>query len=218
LLLIFDLDGTLIDSSQDLALSMNATREHFGMPPLNPNLIYSYVGNGVPVLVRRAFGPDAPEELVQAGIAFFRDFYGKHALDRTSLYPGIRRSIEQLTGSGHQLAILTNKPAEISRSIVSGLGVGHFFQRIYGGDSFPAKKPDPVGIETLVSELGAERADTMMIGDSAVDIQTGRNASVTTCGVAWGFQPETFLACEPDFLAHQPSDLVAYASNASFSG
>ncbi|MGH9583417.1 MAG: HAD hydrolase-like protein, partial [Bryobacteraceae bacterium] len=117
MLLIFDLDGTLIDSSEDLAIAMNATREHFGLTPLDPKLIYSYVGNGAAVLVRRAMGPHASEELVRDAVAYFLPFYIKHAMDHTYLYPGIRETINELS-EAHTLAVLTNKPASISREIV----------------------------------------------------------------------------------------------------
>ena len=93
LLLIFDLDGTLIDSAKDLAITMNATRAHFGMPPLDPNLIYSYVGNGASVLVRRALGPDVSEALAEEGLRFFLRYYRAHALEHTQPYPGVPEMI-----------------------------------------------------------------------------------------------------------------------------
>jgi phosphoglycolate phosphatase len=210
LLLIFDLDGTLIDSSEDLAISMNATREHFGMTPLDPQLIYSYVGLGATVLVRRAFGSDAPEKLIHEALAFFLPFYERHALEHTRLYPGIREIIGELAAAGHMLSILTNKPAGTSRKIAVALGVAEHFTRIYGGDSFPKKKPDPVGITTLMAEFEASNAATLMIGDSSVDVQTGRNAAVRTCGVAWGFQPGSFREHPPDLIVQHPSELMEH--------
>lgn len=207
MLLIFDLDGTLIDSSHDLALAMNAARERFGRPPLDPNLIFSYVGNGIPMLVRRAMGPDASEELIRDAIAYFRAFYEQHATDRTRFYPGICEAVHQLSAT-HTLAILTNKPERISREIIAFLGMEDHFTQIYGGDSFATKKPDPVGIETLTSELAVPREQTLMIGDSGVDVRTARNAGVRSCGVAWGFQPDTFEADPPDLMIRHPAELV----------
>ncbi|MGH9610763.1 MAG: HAD family hydrolase [Bryobacteraceae bacterium] len=206
MLLIFDLDGTLIDSSEDLATATNATLENFGQVPLDPYLIYSYVGNGVPMLVRRAFGPHVSEESIRQAVAFFLTFYAAHATDRTCLYPGIREALDRLSAD-HTLAILTNKPAAVSREIVSFLGVEDYFVRLYGGDSLAHKKPDPVGIATLMAELGAAPEQSWMIGDSFVDIRAARNAGVRSCGVAWGFQPDSFAADPPDLLIRHPREL-----------
>lgn len=209
MLLIFDLDGTLIDSAKDLAISMNATRERFGMPPVDPELIYSYVGNGAAVLVRRALGPDASEALVQEALLYFLKFYRMHALEHTQLYPGVRETLEELSKSGHHLTVLTNKPVRISSDIVGALGLQSHFLRVYGGDSFISKKPDPIGIRTLISEADASLHTTLMVGDSGVDIQTARNAGVRSCGVTWGFQPEAFELDPPDLLIHEPHELLA---------
>jgi phosphoglycolate phosphatase len=209
LLLIFDLDGTLIDSSVDLAISMNATRQHVGMPPLDPALIYSYVGNGAATLVRRALGSGASEELVQSALAFFLRFYRAHALEHTKLYPGVREVIETLAADGHTLAVLTNKPVRISTDIIAALKLSDLFLRVYGGDSFPQKKPDPIGIMTLQQEANAGVSDTLMVGDSGVDVETARNAGVRSCGVTWGFQPEAFETYAPDYLIRSASELLA---------
>jgi len=208
LLIIFDLDGTLIDSSTDLAISMNATREHFGLAPLDPALIYSYVGNGAAVLVRRAMGSNASDETVQNALKFFLSFYRKHALEHTKLYPGVGEAIETLYGAGHKLAVLTNKPVRISFDIVGALGLQRFFMRVYGGDSFPCKKPDPIGAIQLIREAGVTPSETLIVGDSGVDVQTARNAGVRSCGVTWGFQPEAFELDRPDLLIRDPRQLV----------
>ncbi len=213
MLIIFDLDGTLIDSSKDLAISMNATREHFGLLPLDPNLIFSFVGNGAEMLVRRALAPDAAEESVQEGLAFFLKFYRSHALQHTRLYPRIRETLEELTASGHKLAVLTNKPQRISFDIIAALGLKDCFFRVYGGNSLPAKKPDPIGITTLMNETGITAAETVMVGDSGVDVQTARNASVKSCGVSWGFQPETFRNNPPDIVVESAPELLRYLIN-----
>lgn len=208
MLIIFDLDGTLIDSAKDLAVSMNATRTHFGMSPLDPALIYSYVGNGVPMLVRRALGPEISEDALQEAVQFFLKFYRAHALEHTQLYPGVRESVDEIFAAGHRLTILTNKPVKISSDIVRALGLQEHFLSIYGGDSFPSKKPDPIGIKTLMQESGAAAAETIMVGDSGVDVQTARNAGVRSCGVAWGFQPEGFQIDAPDVLIQEPRELL----------
>ncbi len=209
MLIIFDLDGTLIDSAEDLAISMNATRQYFGMPALDPAVINSYVGNGAAVLVRRGLGTDASDALVAEGLEFFLKYYRRHALEHTQLYPGIRELVEELSAKGHELAVLTNKPVKISVDIVGGLGLGKHFPRVYGGDSFPRKKPDGIGIATLMSEADFSTDETLMVGDSGVDIQTARNAGVRSCGVAWGFQPEAFQIDVPDVVIREPRDLLS---------
>jgi phosphoglycolate phosphatase len=214
MLIIFDLDGTLIDSARDLAISMNATREQFGMAPLDPELIYSFVGNGAAVLVRRALGADVPEPTVTEALQFFLQFYRAHALEHTQLYPGVREMVQALAGESHKLAVLTNKPIRISRDILSALELTPSFARVYGGDSFAGKKPDPIGIRTLMDETGTAAHETWMVGDSAVDVQTARNAGVRSCGVAWGFQPASFEFDRPDLLIEKPQDLVQFLTAA----
>lgn len=207
-LLIFDLDGTLIDSRLDLAHAVNATRAQAGRGPLPHEQIFSFVGNGAPVLIQRSMGPEASEEEVRNALEFFLDYYRHHALDYTILYPGVREAIEKFHGSGAKLAILTNKPVKISWRIVRGLDMARFFFQIYGGNSFAHKKPHRIGIDTLRSEAGAGADETWMVGDSYVDVQTARNAGVSCCGVSWGFQPETFREFPPDVLVDRLEDLA----------
>jgi len=199
-LLIFDLDGTLIDSRLDLAHSVNAARAHMGMPPLEDDLVCSYVGNGAPVLIRRALGERASAAEVQTGLEFFLAHYRDHALDCTTLYPGVRDSLDRLRAAGIPMAVLTNKPVDVSRAILSGLGVGAHFFEVYGGGSFEFKKPHPIGVETLVRQAGVARERTMMVGDSSVDILTARNAGVKSCGLTYGLQPESLSDPPPDLL------------------
>jgi phosphoglycolate phosphatase len=209
-LLIFDLDGTLIDSRLDLAHSVNAARAHLGLPPLDDELVVSYVGHGAPMLLRRALGDGASDAEVQAALAYFLAHYREHALECTTFYPGVRESLERWHGAGKRLAVLTNKPVDISRKIVDGLGAGGLFFRIYGGDSFEFKKPDPIGIETLRKEAGVGRDRTMMVGDSSVDIETARNAGVRGCGVTWGLQPDSLANPAPDLLVDRMEQLAGW--------
>jgi phosphoglycolate phosphatase len=207
-LVIFDLDGTLIDSSRDLANAVNATRTHLGLAPIENETVYSYVGNGAPVLIRKALGPEYADEEVQSALEYFLAYYREHMLDNTVLYPGVREVLDEFRRAGLTMAVLTNKPVRFSQGIVDGLGLGAHFRRVYGGNSFEQKKPHPVGIETLMSEAGAAREETLMVGDSSVDVQTARNARVTACGVTWGFQPDTFAAWPPDFLVNTAGELA----------
>jgi len=214
-LLIFDLDGTLIDSKLDLVHSVNAARGLMNLAPISEEVVSSYVGNGAPILMRRALGPEASEADVERGLEFFLKYYRAHMLDNTRLYPGVKNALDRLHEAGEKMAVLTNKPVRFSRSLVEGLGLaGHFFQ-VYGGNSFVQKKPDPIGIETLLGESGATRDRTIMVGDSGVDVQTARNAKVRACGVSYGFQPESFVEYPPDLLVDDMCELADYVLNPS---
>jgi len=207
-LLIFDLDGTLIDSKRDLADSVNATLASMGHAPLPDDVVASYVGNGAPALIRGIL-PGASEEQIEGALAYFLRYYRDHMLDATTLYPGVRQALDRLHAARIPLAILTNKPVRFSERLIEGLDLGAHFFRIYGGNSFEEKKPHPRGIEALMAESGADRARTVMIGDSAVDVLTARAASVRACGVSWGFQPETFTQAPPDFVIDDMRALAA---------
>ena len=207
-LVIFDLDGTLIDSKLDLAHAVNATRAHMTMSPLEHERVYSYVGNGAPVLIRRALGEQATETEVQEALEFFLEYYRDHCLDYTTLYPGVKPALDRLRAAGKRLAVLTNKPVRMSRAILDGLGVGgHFFQ-VYGGNSFDFKKPNPIGVLALMREAGVSAGQTLMVGDSSVDIQTAVNAGIPSCGVTYGFQPETLADPPPDRMVDRMEELA----------
>lgn len=200
-LFIFDLDGTLIDSSRDLAISTNAMLRHMGRPEIDELTVNSYVGDGAAKLVRRALDDGAAEEEFEAAYKFFIRYYRDHSLENTRLYDGIEDVLRTLRQSGGTLAVLTNKPVKISRDILDGLRVADYFARVYGGDSFPVKKPDPIGIETILKETSFPPESATMIGDTSVDTMTARAAGVRSCGVAWGFKPATLNDPPVDILA-----------------
>ncbi|HWG58853.1 MAG TPA: HAD-IA family hydrolase [Candidatus Acidoferrales bacterium] len=196
--LIFDLDGTLIDSKLDLALSTNAMLGKMGCAPLPDETVFSYVGNGAAMLVRRALGESTATAQVEQALAYFLDYYREHMLDNTVTYPGVREALDAL--AGRPMAVLTNKPVIFSRAILDGLGLSGYFQRVYGGNSFEKKKPDPTGAQTLLREFGAAPREAMMIGDSDVDVRTARNAGIWSCGVTYGLCPATLSVYPPDVL------------------
>jgi len=204
-LVVFDLDGTLADTKQDLAQSVNAMREHLGLGPLPLEAVTSYVGHGVTVLIKRALGNHTPDGEVEKGITFFLDYYAHHLLDNTIAYPGVREALEGL--GNRKLAILTNKPTRFSREIITGLGLAPYFFEIYGGDSFPLKKPDPMGIKTLMNHVSISAEKTLIVGDSDTDVLTGRNAGVWTCGVTYGFGSQSLEEAGPDLLLDNLRDL-----------
>ena len=215
-LLIFDLDGTLIDSRLDLIHSVNATLRHIGRPELDGRVIASYVGDGAPVLVRRVLGDNPDPTLLQEALEYFLGYYRVHKLDQTTLYAGIPEVLARLAPLhdasplnqvSRLMAVLTNKPVNPSRDIVCALGLGEFFIRIYGGNSFPTKKPDPQGAQTILQESGVSEHEALMIGDSSVDVLTGRNAGMWTCGVTYGFAPHTLREVPPDVLVDSPREL-----------
>lgn len=212
-LLIFDLDGTLIDSRLDLVHSVNATLRHMKRPELPDDVIASYVGDGAPALIQRALGNEAADEkLVRSGLEYFLAHYREHKLDHTHVYQGITEALGTLqnshNGRPRKMAVLTNKPVNLSRAIVDALGLGKFFGRVYGGNSFATKKPDPEGAQTILREMGAGPQQTLIVGDSGVDVLTGRNAGMWTCGVTYGFAPHTLLDTPPDVVLDQPSELA----------
>ena len=207
-LLVLDLDGTLIDSSLDLALAVNATRQRFGLDPLSLDQVASYVGNGAEMLIRRSLQPDASDRSVRDGLQFFLQYYRENMLVNTILYPGVREALESWRTAGKKMAVLTNKPVRFSRDLVAGLGIAEFFARIYGGNSFESKKPDPYGLKFIMRELRTTPDRTLMIGDSSVDVLTARNAGTDCAGVTFGLRPQDFECFPPDDLVN---DLRALA-------
>jgi phosphoglycolate phosphatase len=216
-LLVFDLDGTLIDSARDLCNSVNAALAHMNRPPLPDPIIAGFVGNGAPMLVRRTLAVEhnipvdqVDEAELATAYAFFLDHYREHKLDFTYAYDGALESLAALRltadGAPRKMAVLTNKPVRPARAICEGLGMGAYFMRIYGGDSFPLKKPDPMGLHSLMEEAGARPDETVMIGDSKVDVLTARNAGVWSLGCQFGFGPQNLMEAPPDIIVDSAFD------------
>jgi phosphoglycolate phosphatase len=213
-LLVFDLDGTLIDSAQDLCNSVNAALQAFGLGPLPDPAIAGFVGNGAPLLMRRALAmasscaiDQVDDDLFNKAYAFFLQYYREHKLDFTYAYDGVLDALKALhelhdapSGPSRIMAVLTNKPVRPARGICEGLGLADYFLHIYGGDSFPLKKPDPLGLRSLMEETGAHPEETVMVGDSRVDVETARNAGAWSLGCTFGFGPHTLVDTPPDVL------------------
>lgn len=185
--LIFDLDGTLIDSKRDLVHSVNAMLNQMGRQRLDHETISGYIGQGAPMLVSRALGGNAQEEELRKGLQFFLGYYEEHKLDSTCLYPGVSETMAELTRKQMRMAVLTNKPVRISVRILEGLGLAKCFRLVYGGNSFETKKPDPFGANRILAEFGVAPDQAMIVGDSEVDVQTARNAGTTAVAVNYGF-------------------------------
>jgi phosphoglycolate phosphatase len=211
--LIFDLDGTLVDSKQDLVLSVNATLRAVGRDALPSETVASYVGSGAPVLITRALGGSADSAELNRALAYFLAHYEEHKLDHTRPYPGVREGLEKL--EGHPMAVLTNKPVNISVRILEGLSLAPFFRLICGGDSFATKKPDPLGAHTILGQLGVAAREAMMVGDSEVDVQTARNAGMISAVVNFGFGAHDREAHPADLYLDRLSDLLPLVVNGS---
>ena len=209
--LIFDLDGTLIDSKLDLALSVNAARAQSHLAPLDHEEIFSYVGQGAPMLIRGSLGAEASDSDVERALAYFLDYYRAHMLDHTVPYPGVREGLDLL--SGRAMVVLTNKPVRFSRAILEGLGLAHHFRYVYGGNSFERKKPDPMGVEVLLRDLEAAPQEAMIVGDSEIDVLTARNSGTWSCGVTYGLGSKRLAEYCPDLLVGSLIELAAHVND-----
>jgi phosphoglycolate phosphatase len=199
-LLVFDLDGTLIDSAQDLCNSVNATLRQFGREQLADEAIAGFIGNGAMTLVRRSFaaaeGAAANEELLAEAYKYFLDYYREHKLDYTYAYEGVLEALAALKelhdlpgGAARSMAVLTNKPVRPAREICAA-----------------TKKPDPEGLRALMSEAGAQPDETVVIGDSQVDVETARNGGAWCIGCTFGLAPESLSKNPPDVIVDSPAD------------
>ncbi len=216
-LLVFDLDGTLIDSRIDLCNSVNATLAHFSKPELPEAVIASYIGDGASLLIRRSFGdPEGDihdEEYVTEALTFFLDYYRIHKFDYTVLYPGVLESLEAIRAADPAIlmAVLTNKPVNPSRDLCAHFGLSRFFFQNYGGNSFHSKKPDPHGLKTLIAEASViaghtiTPAETIMIGDTDTDVLTARNCGARSIGCTFGLKPHSLVEVPPGRLANSPA-------------
>jgi phosphoglycolate phosphatase len=225
--LVFDLDGTLIDSSLDLCNSVNAAMLGVGKSTLPNEIIAGYIGDGAAMLVRRALGdpgdldagnPAVGDALFHRAFDLFLNHYREHKLDNTRCYDGVLESLRAIRERHPQLpmAVLTNKPVNPSRQICAALGLTPFFFQNYGGNSFTTKKPDPEGLLTLVREADAlirendaaaaplAPAEVVMIGDSDVDVLTARRIGARTVGCLFGLAPHSLHAAAPDRMVEHP--------------
>jgi phosphoglycolate phosphatase len=211
--LIFDLDGTLIDSKQDLIHSINAMLRELGRGELAEETISGYIGHGAPKLVARALGDESTEEERQQALQFFLRYYEQHKMDTTRTYPGVAETLEKL--SSVPMAVLTNKPVRISVRILDAMGLSKYFRSIYGGNSFETKKPDPLGARTILRELRAVPHETLLVGDSEVDVQTARNAGTLAAAVNYGFGVHDRRAYPADIYLERFAELTTLVGDAA---
>ena len=200
---VFDLDGTLVDSREDLANSVNAMLRTLGLPELSLQVVTSFVGEGAERLIRRSLGPAQEHRYAEARPIWWQE-YGRRKLDKTRLYDGIA---EVLQAPPDLRAVLTNKPGDFARQILRGLGVEGAFRAVVGGDEGP-RKPSPDGLLRLCARLGIQPGEALMVGDSHVDVATAKAAGVRICAVSWGLGDRASLAPADEHVA-TPAELTS---------
>jgi phosphoglycolate phosphatase len=212
-LVVFDLDGTLVDSARDIAAAVNAALAALepGTAPLPLERVVGFVGDGARVLIERVLQHRGSSLRPDRVLPLYLEAYRERLLDTTRLYPGVAEALAELQASGRQLAVLTNKPGDLSRTILNGLGVGSRFARIWGAGDVPARKPDPAGFHALLAELGASAEEVWLVGDSPTDVETARAAGARAAGAAWGFDVNGLRAAAPDRFLDNPRELLLLA-------
>jgi len=211
-LYIFDLDGTLVDTAEDIAAGVNHALAALGLGSITAAQARAYVGDGTATLLRRALllFKDAPsEEEVQQAVRMHLDYYMRHLCVRSTLYPGVRETLPCLDG---RKAVVTNKPTDASRELLGALGIAGHFEGVFGSDAFPWRKPDPRPLLAVAERCGVNPGECLMVGDGAQDILAGRAAGMATCGAAYGFRGEAFLRrLRPDYLIGRFCELLELA-------
>ena len=206
LLLIFDLDGTLVDSRSDLAAGINHMRVHFGLSELTLDVVSSYIGDGVRSLVERSLqGADVP---VDEALRINKAYYRTHLAVHTETYPGVCEGIRALSEAGHKLALLTNKPGDASRSLMKHFKLDGFFTSIIGGGDVENLKPAPDGVFEILDGSSMDASQTWMIGDHHTDIAVARNAGISSAYAEYGFGDKLDLKAQVSFISFD--DLVRF--------
>lgn len=207
--LVFDLDGTLIDSRRDITTAVNRMRADLGLPPLALEQVVTMVGEGARLLVERALGPGWPLDQVDQALQRYLGYYWDVCLEATKAYPGVEAMLAALAGR-YPLALLSNKGEALSRKILDGLGLTSHFREILGGDSLPSRKPDPAGLHVLAARLGVPVARLLLVGDTWIDAETARNAGCPFALVEWGFpRPSKLDGIEADLRVERAEGLAA---------
>jgi phosphoglycolate phosphatase len=205
-LIVFDLDGTLVDSLPDLAVAANAALRRLGLPEHPLESHQKMIGGGEKTYVRRFLGSDH-QHLFDQALNLYLEHYSQHLGDKTRQYPGVQETLTRL--SSLKMAVLSNKREELSLQVLQIMGLASFFEAVRGGDSYGVLKPSPEGLSTLIKELGGEPARTLMVGDKPEDVLAGRGAGVYTAAATYGYGDlEAIAAAEPETLLSKFSHLA----------
>ncbi len=205
---LFDLDGTLIDSKKDIAAAANSARLHFGMPALPPETIVGYIGWGVENLNRKALETEDPAKLAE-GLKVLKDYYRDHCVDQTTVFPGVMELLDSLKKRDIPLGLVSNKPHELTLITLEKLGLAPYFRVALGADATTNRKPHPEPLLTALKKLEATPTCSVMIGDSTVDVEAARAAQMRVGIVIHGFVPkEQLAASHPDWLVDSLSDFI----------
>lgn len=204
-LIVFDLDGTLVETREDLARSVNSALEAEGLPIHPIETIVRFVGDGALKLVQRSVGAGFPDETCHKVLAGFLEHYLGHCTDHAECYPGVREVLTMLAPA--RLCLLTNKPIAPTRKILDKLALCSYFEDVIGGDDDLGRKPDPAAILSLIKKSKTTPRRTLLVGDTSVDVLTARNCGCKVAGVQFGFRPEDFINYPPDYLLNSFLDL-----------
>ncbi len=205
---VLDLDGTLVDTKDDLAAAVNVALVALDLPPQDIRTLLGYVGNGARALMERALGVEHGAKL-EAALDIFMPWYREHLLDHAAVYPGLRAVLDTLAGEGVLFSVLTNKPEDMSAKVLRGFDLEGLCPRLIGGDTLPARKPDPMGLLQLIEAVGIPASDTLMVGDSPIDVETGKSGQTGTCAVFWGFNGDAARGMGADAEITAPEELLA---------
>jgi len=208
-LIVYDLDGTLVDTLEDIAQAANHMLRELGAVPLPASEIRPFVGRGLQELVKGCLRTDDPAQ-AERGSKIYRAYYTQHLVEHSRLYPGAREVLDHFRPRAQ--AVISNKPNPYSSDILRALGVAGYFIRVVGGDSEYPRKPDPSSIRAIMEQAGVSPRETLFIGDSPIDVETGRSAGIVTIAVTHGFSDEEELrAAAPDVLVPSFPELLALA-------
>jgi phosphoglycolate phosphatase len=212
-LFLFDLDGTLVDSREDIVRAVNAAMMKMALPAVSQDDVIRFVGDGIEPLIRRVLhmvtGTAPSEDRVRAGVDFMLEEYRLHLIGSTCLYPGVRETLDALRGA--RLGLISNKQEEFCRRILAAFGLAGQFAVVLGGDSLPQRKPDPAPVLNAMRACDISPVETVMVGDSPADILSGKAAGVFTCGISSGFRSrEELQAAESDVIVDRFQDLLEY--------
>ena len=204
---LFDLDGTLVDSLEDLTDAVNHTRNAFLHPPLTADAVRRMVGKGARHLLRQVL-PDASETDVNRALELFLEFNRQHIADKSRLFPGIREILHELAARDIRMAVISNKNEALSSLLLENLGINNLFESVTGGDTYRERKPAPLPLLKTAEMMGIAPNECIMVGDSINDIQAGQQANIASIGCTWGYGSTEELA-GADILAHSPQQLLA---------